>query len=265
MRTVMETYPPNEYPKLYVSSIDKYKKFQNKFSAFNNILLIMGFSILSAMSMWAYLTGKEISQMIPWAYFMLQMVPLIMLEVSEFKSLKAMRVSNTNTTKKATIQPRKLFDFVSPKLLGFALVILLIAFTIVFYRYGFSEKFYSNIGIILATNLFFAGLIYWNIYGTKMDPYQANEDRIKVLKVTVTSMTYVSIAVSIFLSVQMLINMFEWDFLEKSIMSIYCQLIVWASVGSRLKQLKIENIDFDVYKSQESDTKKLSTQKTDLI
>ena len=45
-----------------------------------------------------------------------------------------------------------------------------------------------------------------------MDPYQANQDRIKVLKVTVTSMTYVSIAVSVFLSVQMLINIFEWDF-----------------------------------------------------
>ena len=260
----METYPPNEYPKLYVSSIDNYKKFHIKYAAINNILLIMGFSILSAMVMWAYLTGKEISQMIPWAYFMLQMIPLIMLEVSEFKSFKAMRVSNKNTTKKATIQPRKLFDFVSPKLLGFALVILLLAFTIVFYRYGFTEKFYFNTGIILATNLFFAGLIYWSIYGKKMDPYQADEDRIKVLKVTVTSMTYVSIAVSVFLSVQMLINMFEWDFLEKSTMSIYCQLIVWASVGSRLKQLKIENIDFDVYKAQENDTQNLSTQESDL-
>ena len=93
-----------------------------------------------------------------------------------------------------------------------------------------------------------------------MDPYQANQDRIKVLKVTVTSMTYVSIAVSVFLSVQMLINIFEWDFLEKSIMSIYCQLIVWASVGSRLKQLKLENINFDVYKSQETDHQNIPIQ-----
>jgi len=257
MQTVMETYPPNEYPKLYVSSIDKYKKFHKKYAAINNILLIIGFSMLSSMAMWAYLTSGEISQMIPWAYFMLQMIPLIMLEISEFKSFKAMRISNTNTTKKATIQPRKLFDFVSPKLLGSAIVIMLIAITIVFYRYGFSEKFYSNSSIMLASNLFFAGLIYWNIYGKKMDPYQTNEDRIKVIKVTVTSMIYVSIAVSVFLSVQMLVNMFEWDFLEKSIMSVYCQLIVWASVGSRLKQLKIENIDFDVYKSQETNVQNI--------
>jgi hypothetical protein len=135
----------------------------------------------------------------------------------------------------------------------------MISTTIVFYRYGFTEKFYSNTGIILATNLFFAGLIYWTIYGKKMDPYQTNEDRIKVIKITVTSMFYVSIAVSVFLSVQMLVNMFEWDFIEKSIMSIYCQLIVWASVGSRLKQLKIENIDFDVYKSQEINEHNIST------
>ena len=45
-------------------------------------------------------------------------------------------------------------------------------------------------------------------------------------------------------------------------MSIYCQLIVWASVGSRLKQLKIENIDFDVYKAPEADEQNLSLEES---
>jgi hypothetical protein len=55
----------------------------------------------------------------------------------------------------------------------------------------------------------------------------------------------------------MLINMFDLEFLEKSIMSIYCQLIVWASVGTRLKELKLETINFDVYKAEEVDEQNL--------
>lgn len=253
MQTVMDTYPPNEYPKLYSSSLENYKKFQNKYSVINTVIFMIGLSTLTAFVLWDYLTDREISQMIPWAYFMLQMIPMVWLEISEFKSFKAMRLANTSTKKTATIRPRKLLDFISLKLIGFALAMLLIAFALVFYRYGYSKNALENVGVILACNLFFIGIIYWNIYGTKMDPYQADDDRLKILKMTVTSMTYISIAVSIFLSVQMLVNMFQLDFLEKSIMSVYCQLIVWVSLGSRLKQLKLENINFDVYKTQLED------------
>lgn len=61
-------------------------------------------------------------------------------------------------------------------------------------------------------------------------------------------MIYVSIGVSIFLGAQMLIKIYDMSYLKPSVMSIYCQLILWASVGNRLKQLKLENIDFSVYK-----------------
>jgi len=248
MQTVMTSYPPDEYPKLYSGSIRAYKKTQQRYRFINRVLFTFGFSLMSAIVMWDYTTKGRISEMIPWAYFMLQMIPLMWLEVKEFKYFKAMRKGNTNTKKTATITPRRLFDFISPKLMGFALVMMLIAFSLVLVKYGFSDKAFENIIIIFATNFFFAGIIYWNIYGTKQNPYQSSEDRIKLIKITVKSLVYVSIGVSIFLSVQMLIKIYDLNHLKTSVMSIYCQLIMWASVGNRLKQLKLEDIDFNVYK-----------------
>ena len=250
MKNVMETYPPSEYPKLYSGNIDGYTKTHNVYRIANSTLFTVGFCFLSAMVMWDYTTRDHISPLIPWAYFMIQMIPLMWLEVKEFKSFKAMRNSNKETKKSATITPRKLFNFLSTKLFYFAIIAMLFAFSLVFVRYGFTGKTLQNVIVILASNLFFAGLIYWNIYGKKQDPYQSTEDREKVIKVTVKSLAYISIAVSIFLSVNMLIKIFDLQYLKTSVMSIYCQLILWASVGNRLKQLKLENIDFSVYKSK---------------
>lgn len=248
MSTVLEKYPASEYPKLYIKSENSFRKKQIKFDRVNRILLIVGFSLLSAIVMWDYKTTDELSPMIPWAYFMLQMMPMLWLEVSEYKYFKSMRNDNTSSKKAANIRPRHLFDFVSKTMLSFVLIMMLIAFAIVLMRYGLSSKAFVNIIIILATNVFFAVMIYWTIYGKKQDPYQANKDRMQGIKVTVKSAVYVSIAVSIFLSVHMLIKIYDVGFLQPTVMSLYCQLIVWFSAKTRLEGLKLENIDFSVYK-----------------
>jgi len=250
MKNVMETYPPSEYPKLYSGDLTAYKKTQKIYRIINSALFTIGFCFLSAIIMWDYTNQNQISPMVPWAYFMLQMIPLMWLEIKEFKNFKIMRNTNSNPKKVATITPRKLFNFLSPQLFGLAILSILIAFTLVFVKYGFTGNAYENIIIILATNMFFAGLIYWNIYGTKQDPYQSSEDREKIIRITVKSLVYISIGVSIFLSVQMLIKIYDLSYLKASVMSIYCQLILWASVGNRLKQINIDCIDFSVYKEK---------------
>ena len=249
MQTVLEKYPASEYPKLYIKSQESFQKRRRKFALVNQILLIAGFSLFSAIVMWDYKTTDEISPMIPWAYFMLQMMPMLWLEISECKYFKAMREANTSTQKAANIRPRHLFDFISKNMLIIALAMMLFAFAMVFVKYGLNSGAFENIIIILATNVFFGVMIYWNIYGRKQDPYQANKDRLQGIKVNVITAVYVSIAVSVFLSVQMLMNIYDAKYLQPSVMSIYCQLIVWFSTKTRLDGLKLENIDFSVYKT----------------
>ena len=250
IQTVREKYPVDLYPKLYTKPIAEHIKMQSQYASANRVLLTIGFSLLSAIIMWDYKTKGDISQMIPWAYFMLQMIPLAWLEVKEFKYFKAMRAVNTNTTKTADFQPRKLLDFISPKLLLTALALMIVAFALAIFHLGWSVNAFENMAVIFVTNLFFAGVIYWNIYGKKQDPHQSSSDRTKVIKITIKSILLTSIAVSIFLASQMLINMFQADFIEPIIMSLYCQIIAWGSILARLNSMKLEDIDFSVYKEQ---------------
>jgi hypothetical protein len=261
MKTVLETYPPSQYPKLYTGSIEDNQTVQRKYRLSNRIVLTMGFSLLSAIIMWDYTTEGKISQMIPWAYFMVQMIPMMWLEMKECNYYKNMRKNNTSSKKAASITPRKLFDFLSPQIMITALSLMVVAIGLVFAWYGFTRKSITTFAIILVSNLFFAGAIYRNIYGTKQDPYLASDDRLKQIKATVTSLAYVSIGVSVFLGVQMLMKIYDLKYLNTAVMSIYCQLILWASVGNKLKKIRIEDIDFSVYKDTPKNQSQLIEEK----
>jgi hypothetical protein len=52
------------------------------------------------------------------------------------------------------------------------------------------------------------------------------------------------------------INKFDLKYLAPSIMSVYLQFIVFAGIGYLLQRLKIENIDFEVYKENVSINKR---------
>ena len=94
-----------------------------------------------------------------------------------------------------------------------------------------------------------SGFVYWNVInGKKLDPHQATQDRLKHISITVKTAIFVSIAVSIFLSVHMLVKIYEIHFIQPLIMSIYCQAIVWGSTYKRLEGMKLKDMDFSVYK-----------------
>lgn len=48
------------------------------------------------------------------------------------------------------------------------------------------------------------------------------------------------------------INEFNWDYLEASLMSVYLQFIIFIGIGTLLRKLRLENINFDVYKEDAS-------------
>lgn len=258
MQKVILQYPESDYPKLYVNSTEENQHMINRYALFNNILMVIGFCALSAIITWELSTKGQLSPLIPWAYFMLQMIPLFMLEVISCKSFKMMRKANTTSTKKATIKPRRFFDFVSLSLLMVFVFTMTAAFALVLYHYGLGEKSLANIAIIMVSNVFFAGVIYWNIYGKKMDPYQSENDRLNAIKITISSLIYIAIAVNVFLATQMLIKIFDFPSLKTIAMSLYCQMIVLMSSYHRLNSIKLEDIDFDVYKDDTSSDEQMA-------
>jgi hypothetical protein len=249
---VFKTYPASEYPRLYVNSLDVYKSKQRNFKLANHIILGIGFLFLIAIGIWDYMAEGYVDQIIPWIYFMIQALPLMILEYSGFAYFKLMRKADTRTTRKAELNPRQLFSFISPVFIGLALI-LIIGCLFVFYSIHNFEFHPRNdtfiIGLtLIASNLLFAGIIYWNLYGKKINPYQATKDRTKQIEVTIMSLVFMSIAASLFLIVTGIIEYFNLDYLESAMMSIYLQLIIFIGLGTILRKLRVENIDFEVYK-----------------
>ena len=255
---VIKNYPPKEYPKLYPKPYDFYaeKAAKSGLSTYRNINLFIdaiGLGIL----VWALasgysphpLGGDEIFVML---YLLLQVAPILYAEIRTFKLYRGMRQANIGGARKAELNPRNLFDFISPAFV--ALAALLYVGFILFYLYdkGFSAPWEWEVYVTLASvtgmNLMFAGMIAKHMVGKKFNPHQAHDDRLRQIRTVVKIGVFASIAASVFLIMTDLADKFAWELYDPILMSIYVQLILSLSLGLEFRKIKIEKIDFEVYK-----------------
>ena len=254
MQTVLEKYPASEYPKLYPVSMAQNNKGRKLFSFINQSILFIGVIAVFVIGYWDFNSEGEINQMMPFGYFVLQMVPFALMEFSGFAYFKLMRKADKRTTKKADMTPRRLVSFISPKILLLAAISNLLCLLFFFYLDHFEFRIDGDLlPIFLAlffSNGVYAIIIYINIKGKKFNPHQSAEDRYKQIEVVVKSLIYTSIGASLFLIMIKVVDEFQLHYLEAAIMSLYLQFIVMIGLGSILNKLKIENINFDVYRNE---------------
>ena len=62
-------------------------------------------------------------------------------------------------------------------------------------------------------------------------------------------MASVSIFLSLFLMANSAVDVYQLGYLEIIINSIYFQVIAFFGIGSMLRTIRLDNIDFDVYKA----------------
>ena len=256
MQHVLETYPPSSYPKLYPRPIEHYKIAHWAFKIANRCVLALGFLILFAVMFLVdhstFAKDGYISEAFPMAYGVIQFLPLMALEFSEFSHLKLMRKANSSSIRKAELRRRGIFDFVSPTLLVVAFC--LYAGSIVFdlYVHNFDVTWSHDTAqrgiVITVTNLLLVVVGTWTLYGRNKDPYQTSEDWARKIAASLKSLLYVSMAMSVFFMTVSADDVYEMDFLDAVLMSAYFQVIVFLSLGHMLRSVNPQDIDFDVYK-----------------
>ena len=257
MKKVLETYPPAEYPKLYPQSIEYYKIGHSVYKTVNQIIVAIGFLIIALMLFVVdhstFADDGFISEFWPAAYGMLQFLPSIFLEFSEYGQTKLMRKLNTTATRTANLRRRELSDYVSMKLVVIAVLLYL---TTVFFDLSMHQfqidwgRDYSQRLIVLTiTNLVLATFGAWHLYGQKRNPHQDLKDRASHIAANLRSLLYVSSAMSIFFITQSADDVFDLDYLDATIMSIYFQVIVIVTLGHLLRSVRLSEVDFDVYKA----------------
>ena len=158
----------------------------------------------------------------------------------------------------ADLRRRGLFDLVSPKLFLLALTVFFGAVVFDLYVHDFDfttgRDSTQRTLVLVITNLMLAALGAWQMYGKKQNPHQSADDRIKHIGVSLHSFLYISMALSVFWMTQAADDLYDLAFLDATIMSIYFQVVALLSIGTLLRNMKLEDVNFEVYRDSPAPT-----------
>lgn len=252
LRQIITKYPPIEYSKLYPVPVSVIETKLRKYSWLNAAIVLLGLIVI------IYGISSDAKQMLHWdnksvltIYFLLQMVPFVLLDLSWIKHLKLMREVDGNSKRSAELTPRRLFDFVSPIYVWAAVAAYIAhALIVVYISQNPFEGFggYWNIVGSTTLNLIFIAGIAMTLRGKKLDPHQSSEDRTQQMARIVTVLVVTSIAASLLLSSSLVLSALDLRHLEDIFMVFYFQIIAVLSVGKYLGS----QVNFDVYRTADT-------------
>lgn len=248
MKHVFETYPPARYPKLYPRPVEHYRIGHAAFRIANRVILWLGVAILFALIFVVdhanFADDGFISEAWPVGYAFIQFIPLVALEILEFSQFRLMREANQATTRTADLRPRRLFELVSPKAFSVGVLLFLVALALDLFAHESDGLAFWLVG----GNVFFVAMGAWLMFGRKLNPHQTSSDRTKYISAQLTSYLYISMAVSVFFITAIADDIYDLDFLDAAFASLYFQVLAFVSIGHLMRSIKLDDVDFDVYK-----------------
>ena len=252
-RYIHQNYPASTHPRLYPQSPKAFSRTMTLYFWVNAANFVLGWVILYFIYTGDLVGAKGVHPMLPWGYFMLQMIPSQLLEWFGFRMTKLMKQQDPRTFKSAQLKPRRLIDHVSPMLLA-AVVLSFVGFVFLGlfledFEITSNSKTLFMSGIMLLGFTFFLLLSQWLIKGKNKDPYQTADARQKNVQLVIHSFCYTLIACCVFMALTLLVDAYELKTVMPIMMSLFLQLLVIISMGLMLNKCRVENIDFDVYRA----------------
>jgi MFS family permease len=257
---VVRKHPASEYPKLYPPSIYAdpempLRKTIRIYFGFNIAIALFGLALLFSMAVGGYAPShiKEEQDLIFIVFFfLLQIAPHYFLAFSTGKWYANIRSSARTGKRTAQLSSRNLFDFVSP-VYFFIAVIAFIGWMVYYvYNKGFTTSWEWNSYVAIATMMGVNFLLlifgYVSLRGKKADPYLSSQDQNRLIRTTIRVLVFASIMMSVLMVVSSVINRNGWDIIEPVMMSLYFQTVIIFGIGEHLRKLKVEDVNFDVYK-----------------
>ena len=252
MAHVRATYPQAEYPKLYPRSAEMHGLYSDVFRWLTRAILVVGivilFALLFVVDHASFADDGYISEFWPALYGMLQYLPFMFLELTEFRTYKLMRAANTATDRRAELLPRRLFDFVSPVLFSTAVAVFGIT---VFADLALHETD-GLAAWLTVSHLFLIAVGAWILRGRNLNPHQSIADRRRQIAASLTSFAYLSIVMSAYFLFAIADDIYDLDYLDAAMMSAYFQIIALGSIAYMMHRMSLGDCDFDVYRAPET-------------
>jgi hypothetical protein len=221
IRTGLKNIPAERLAELYpgVDVGQAHERFLARYRAVNTVVAVLGLLLL----VWFISTMQRpnwdlgmVSGM-GTAYVMLQYFPILLIAWFQHRFNKVHRRLLREPKRKAILQRRGLFDFVSP----FTVLLAILAYSqfVAFMFYvarhpfpGFGGPF-ANIGIVSLMYILLGAVVMYLLYGRKKDPLQTHADRMRMIRGVVNFYAWVCILMSVLLSftiAQKLLDLETW-------------------------------------------------------
>jgi hypothetical protein len=263
-RGLIETHPPAEFPKLYPVPIATIDRTLRTYRYLNLGVLALGLALLAADwwlgytidGVWRIWQEGEQSPIrdqravlrIHGLYTVFQYLAAIALfahwESRYFKRMRAAR----GGIRTAELKARRLFDFVSPTLLGTAAAMYVGAVvSLLFLQLPRSA---IMIATLTVSHVAAAGCFLWVFYyGRKQDPHQAPEDRARMLRGVWRGMVSVSMLLSVVFGLVSVLMAFRLVEYMPFVFSLFAQVVTVVSTRKFCLVVPFDQQSFDVYKA----------------
>lgn len=247
MKTAMANIPAERLAELYpdVDVTQAHQRLFNRYRVANSVVAVLGVALLgwfiSYMRQPAWDEGEVGSMLL--VYFMLQNLPTAMAAWFTARFDKVHKRSVPDAKRKAVLQRRGPFDFVSP--LVVLLAILSYSLFVAFNFYVAQHPFpgyagpYVNIGIITLMYVLFGVVIYWFLYVKKVDPLQTHADRMGMFRTIVNTYAWMCILIPVILSLEFarkLLDLESWSPLAGTVFFVIISFLSLRSVTVRPRQ-----------------------------
>jgi len=252
LRYVLDNYPASEYPKLYQSDQANAERSYNYLVWFSRTMFVIGMGILVWINLRGELIDGGIAAAIAFVYGMLQSAPIIIMDFATLRHYKSLREEDERPKRSAELIPRSIFIHTTPMRLSVVALFYIVAVTFDMYTKGFDTglggELYEALIILFLANLFFAGMVYWRVYGKKLNPYLDAKDNKREIDVMVSSAIFTSIAVSIFFIAMRAINVYDLEHFEGVLMSLYLQAIMGYTMLYSVSLFDVKTMNFEPFR-----------------
>jgi hypothetical protein len=221
IRTGLKNIPAERLAELYpgVDVGQAHERFLARYRAVNTVVAVLGLLLQGWFISYMQRPNWDLGVVsgMGTAYCMLQYSPIILIAWFTTRFNKVHRRLLREPKRKAVLQRRGLFDFVSP----FTVLLTILAYfqyvAVIFYAArhsfpGFGGAF-ANIGGVTLMYILLGAVVMYLHYGRKKDPLQTHADRMRMIRNVANFYAWVCILMSVLLSfsiAQKLLKLETW-------------------------------------------------------
>ena len=228
------------------------ERFLTRYRALNAVIAVLGLLLL--VGLFSYMRGTDwhagpVKILITVYFAVAQVLPLgliVWLGVRFNKEHK--RALPDGRKRKAVLQRRGLFDFISPFAVGLAVICYFLFAAFVLYIRQHPFPGFAGLFSIVGVTLIYAAIalvVYVMVYGKNRNPLDTHAGRLHAIGVAVKSGVYTCIVTIVFLSFNFALRLWDlqrWELFALSIFFIACALLASMGVMAPLRRPEADGL-----------------------